>query len=877
MKILHLRLANYRGIEECKVRFGPKGITVVEGPNETGKTSLREALALLFEYLDSSKHQNVVAVRPVHRDAGPEIELQAETGPYVFTYFKRFHGKPETTLKVTRPNPENHTGRDAHERAEAILHETIDIDLWKALSIQQGEAISQANLSKQTALSAALDKAAGGHSTDPREDSLFDRVWEEYGRYFTAGGSEKKELQEVKKSERGMETEVDSLERQLQDLEKDIDRAADLQLELGRSEKQKQELEEAVAEYMKSLEEIKDLESVLETAQLKLDSAQKSEQVERQEKERRQELIDTADEARKAHAELEGSSKSSVTAVEKAQEELEKASLAETQAEKRRREADSLLDLRHADLDYYNDKLHLDLLKERKKRIDNAREKAALAEELLAKNRVDGPVLKKIQNAERALVAARAQLQAGAPTVLLHGLTDLAFHIDGKKATIGRDEEQTLSVPDRVRLTIPKTLDVEVTAGSSAADLSKKVEEAQRTLEVSCKDAGVRDPDEALSVHDERQEALRHLENKDQVERDDLRDLTYEQLGGKIIGLNKRVAAYPSERVREPELCPDLQSTKKERLNAKASLHKANREWEPVRETLDTARQVRDKLREKHQKVGVELDLKATEFKRAEARLARARKSVHDDVLESNLTKSLRAVRSEEKDVRSAEAILKEGRPEQVKTLAETTKGSLQTVKNKHIAVQTEFTEVRTRLKVLGEDGLHEKVQAAQSRLEHISQEKAAMIRMASAAKLLFEIMREERDKARHAYVAPLKEKIEHFGRLIFNDSLQVEVSEDLSIMNRTLDDITVPFDSLSGGAQEQLSLIFRLACAMTVAKDGGAPVILDDALGYTDPERLKLMGAVLAKAGQECQIIILTCVPDRYSNIGEATVVRLG
>jgi uncharacterized protein YhaN len=63
----------------------------------------------------------------------------------------------------------------------------------------------------------------------------------------------------------------------------------------------------------------------------------------------------------------------------------------------------------------------------------------------------------------------------------------------------------------------------------------------------------------------------------------------------------------------------------------------------------------------------------------------------------------------------------------------------------------------------------------------------------------------------------------------------------------------------------------------MTVSKDGGASLILDDALGYTDPERLKLMGAVLAKAGKECQIIILTCVPDRYSNIGEAAVVRLG
>ena len=46
---------------------------------------------------------------------------------------------------------------------------------------------------------------------------------------------------------------------------------------------------------------------------------------------------------------------------------------------------------------------------------------------------------------------------------------------------------------------------------------------------------------------------------------------------------------------------------------------------------------------------------------------------------------------------------------------------------------------------------------------------------------------------------------------------------------------------------------------------------------GYTDPERLKLMGAVLARAGKECQVIILTCVPERYSHVGEATIVRLG
>ena len=124
--------------------------------------------------------------------------------------------------------------------------------------------------------------------------------------------------------------------------------------------------------------------------------------------------------------------------------------------------------------------------------------------------------------------------------------------------------------------------------------------------------------------------------------------------------------------------------------------------------------------------------------------------------------------------------------------------------------------------------------------------------------------------------MAPLKEKIEQLGRLVFDDSFQVDISDELQIASRTVRSVTVPFDSLSGGTKEQLSLIFRSACSMIVAQDGGTPLILDDALGYTDPERLRLMGAVLAKAAKDCQIVIFTCVPDRYGNIGEATIVSL-
>jgi uncharacterized protein YhaN len=62
----------------------------------------------------------------------------------------------------------------------------------------------------------------------------------------------------------------------------------------------------------------------------------------------------------------------------------------------------------------------------------------------------------------------------------------------------------------------------------------------------------------------------------------------------------------------------------------------------------------------------------------------------------------------------------------------------------------------------------------------------------------------------------------------------------------------------------------------MIVSPDEGVPLILDDALGNSDPQRLEAMGAVLAVAGPHCQIIVLTCQPDRYQAVGGATLVRL-
>ena len=67
-----------------------------------------------------------------------------------------------------------------------------------------------------------------------------------------------------------------------------------------------------------------------------------------------------------------------------------------------------------------------------------------------------------------------------------------------------------------------------------------------------------------------------------------------------------------------------------------------------------------------------------------------------------------------------------------------------------------------------------------------------------------------------------------------------------------------------------------RLAGAALVSREDTVPVVIDDALGFSDPERLDKMGAVFNTVGDRGQVIVLTCQPSRYQGIAGAEVIEL-
>ena len=161
MRLHRLVLTNYRGITHREIEFPDHGVVVVSGANEIGKSSMIEALDLLMEAKDRSTKKEVKQVKPTHADVGAEITAEISTGPYRFTYRKRFHKRAETQLTVLAPRREQLTGDEAHDRVRAMVEETVDVHLWQAQRVLQAASTAAVDLSGCDALSRALDVAAG--------------------------------------------------------------------------------------------------------------------------------------------------------------------------------------------------------------------------------------------------------------------------------------------------------------------------------------------------------------------------------------------------------------------------------------------------------------------------------------------------------------------------------------------------------------------------------------------------------------------------------------------------------------------------------------------------------------------------------------------
>lgn len=178
--------------------------------------------------------------------------------------------------------------------------------------------------------------------------------------------------------------------------------------------------------------------------------------------------------------------------------------------------------------------------------------------------------------------------------------------------------------------------------------------------------------------------------------------------------------------------------------------------------------------------------------------------------------------------------------------------------------------EIRARSDEAVEEKWRETIEAlsaAKTRVEAFEKEVAVLQRLSAA-------LEAARSQARDLYLRPVITELTPLLGLLFDD---VAITfDDRTLLPQTIrrNGQEEEVDRLSGGMREQLSVLTRLAFARLLARDGRpAPVILDDALVYSDDDRIERMFDALHRQSRDQQIIVFSCRQRAFQKLGGHTL----
>lgn len=906
MRLHRIRLTDVRGVAERTLDLPETGVAIVEGPNEVGKTTTAEAVDVLFECKDSSKSQQVRDLHAVGTDAGPRVEVEFSSRHHRGIYVKQWGRGRTTRLSLTAPRAEQLSGDEAHERVRRLLDETVDPALWRALRVSQGESLVPAAWHQVPSLGQALDRAAadleasGAGALAGEHEDLFARVQAESARFFTArtGQLTGTFASAVATHERARADAVE-LRRRVAEVQHDVDEASRLARDLATIGAREGRLSDTLKEARDDAARLDRLHEALEHATAGRSALESEVDATQRERDERRRAVDevadreqTTEALRPLVTELRACAEAATSRHRLVTVEIGAARDARDRARRR---------LRGADEERTAARLRRDLaqLDGRLAAASTQQQRLAAAGAALDRSRVDDSLLRRLEEASSAVWQAAGTREMAAPTMTVVRLGEHDVRLDGAALTAaavagdgGADVE--LPVTGERSVEVAGVVRVVVRPGSSGAKLDAEVERAQAALAELLETAGADGLGDAREIAERRRGAVQEQELARAALLQHLGADTWESLHEQVTALHARVSvddpalhSAAQNRGAVAALATDVEGgsvpASDTLLELDGAHHEAGRQMEEAEAALGRAERARDDAadvlaneRDALTRHTERLGTHESEHQRLVERLARARMERDDDVLAGAALDA--RVRLDQLEVQLADrrADVAAADPDRIRLSLSNAEALERRLSAERQDLQSHADQVRGRLSSVESLGLFDRLAEAEAVLDTAVRELASVQRQARAARLLLRTMAAQRDAARSRYVAPYRSAVQRLGRFVFGADFEVEVDGELRVVSRTLGARTVPVTSLSGGAREQLALVERLACAELVGVEEGVPVVIDDALGWSDPDRLQRMGALLGAAGRHSQVIVLTCQPERYQHVGEATVVRL-
>lgn len=832
-----------------------EGLNIVIEPNETGKSTLLEALRAAFFVRHNTRNQLAQSYAPYGEAVAPEIKVAFDVDGAPWSITKRFLRTP--ALEITGPEGRAQ-GDDAEARLNALLGSVRDtsrggdVSTYGALGllwVAQTDALAVAGPGQivrdtiASTLEAEVGSIMGGEAyrrVRQRVDTQFELYWSPTGQKRGRQNDARERAETAETAAREANERLAALERSFADLDAargrlkiiqreiaddtDVQTRKDLvgSLEIARAAAQilstrKAEQEAATAK-LKGLEDLMERHETAvvarEAATTALTSARKSRAAVAEA------LATARDKAAAAREGLEAS---------RTERQAARAALAAGEQklrQNRRQAATAAARRRH------------DELLELEQQLRDANTLAATA--------IKPETIAELEANDRVVGQAQAIVAAGATRLTLSGATD-GITIDGEPMKAG---ERTLT---REALITIGAAELIVSPPAAAASAQETLASALRKRKAALEELGVADLAAARAQNEAARDAAAELRTiAARIQAVTPADEVI-QLAAGAEALKLFVTELQEEVGDIDDALPDIGGLTQALDVADTKLARAEGTQDSAIEALrrvegedaPLATLEAGAVSDQANAVGVVEVIEARpEWTAIEAALARAREAA-----------AAAAVKLDDatRDASAHDVVAINRRIEvidaRVRTTAET-----------RTKLETDIARLEGTIESEGGLGLADRAAAAQDEKEAADAALQRVTEEADTLKLLRETLETARNETSAKFVGPVATRAKRYiGQLL--PDCELTFSDDLTLETVVRGGVDENCATLSRGTQEQLAVLTRIAFADLLLEQGKpVSLILDDPLVYSDDGRLDTMIEILTEAATRMQIILLTC-----------------
>lgn len=848
-------------------------LDVLAGPNELGKSTIRKALDILFKFSHTSQSIKIRDLKP-YLGGAPLIEADFEADGRLWRLRKQFLSEKQTLLTEVNSGKVAARGDEAHRRALELIGGSSGEHRLGLLWLEQGSLLPR--LSKdgkkdeieiekgaRQQLSEVIEReiaaaTGGGHDVrvvrekveQQRRALVTDRRSQPTGEYANAIANRNRAEQELESARAAARAADDRLSRaaELRERAAALANPASRAAALERVQKLTADREAAVA----ARQQLKITDAKVQACESRLAEAQQACEVLARRLEEVSKLELAASTGAKAELELKEAVEAADARLNEARSHREELRVAFDAASQRLQAREKLDSRRQA-------AIRLAELSARMTEAQSAAERAGEIRSRLSEESVTAARVAAATREANAIQTLEIGIAAQLPKVQIAYQPGSAgkIRIDGRPVADG--EELTPSRLVALEIEGIGTITIDPAVSETVEDDQADLDAHRSVLGDLLAAMGVSD----LAAAREQLEGRQNLERELAQAEDRVRTRAPNGLGP-LSDEVKRLAEQSedsddeaSDLPERPEIEAEIARLGRAVRETEQAVDQLSQDQARARESLThhvAARRARD---ERLTVLGSELpptEERASRLAELTAGVAAAQDAVNQALRERTawLEKA-----PDDTGMRALEAELFEARRLQQSSADELAR------------VEKELAVVERELERDRQDGIAARVEELEQKARSLGEQVSQFERELAALNLLLDTLADVEQQSRERYLSPVLGRLDPYINLVFPGA-KVGIGRDLRVEAIDRGVVNEQLSALSDGTQEQIAVLIRLAFARMLADAGRpTPLILDDALVYSDDSRIEALFDALRQAAGAHQVIVFTCRSRTFEQLG--------